>query len=380
MNVMYIAPRYHTNQIPIINGWINNGDKVLFLSQYKGGTEDYSTLKPVTLGYSKSFMLLIKLYCLANRKSTQEYMSSFGIHTKYGWFPVSKFLRVLNDFKPDVIILRERCIYNVLAYFLSSRRKIPCVLYHQNPLWDIPRKNTIKKKIIHRFFPKLSYTPVLGVESENTAKVKNTFYLPFVIEPRIKPTQKVYFQNDVINILCIGKYEKRKNHIMLVSALKRSDSKNVKLTIIGECLTKSQQEYYDQIKEYLKSESMESIVTIKQNLTQDEIYKEYEGADLFVIPSTGEFASISQLEAMACSLGVICSDKNGTSCYVESGINGYLFDDNNEESLVEVICKSLCDKEKIVEMGLKSYKLVLEKHTFEQYRNKICEIISRSLE
>lgn len=380
MNVMYIAPRYHTNQIPIINGWINNGDKVLFLSQYKGGTEDYSTLKPVTLGYSKSFMLLIKLYCLANRKSTQEYMSSFGIHTKYGWFPVSKFLRVLNDFKPDVIILRERCIYNVLAYFLSSRRKIPCVLYHQNPLWDIPRKNTIKKKIVQIFSPKISYTPVLGLESENTVKVKNTFYLPFVIEPRMKPTQKVYFQNDVINILCIGKYEKRKNHIMLVTALKRSDAKNVKLTIIGECLTKSQQEYYDQIKEHLKSESMESIVTIKKNLTQDEIYKEYEGADLFVIPSTGEFASISQLEAMACSLGVICSDKNGTSCYVESGTNGYLFDDNNEESLVEVICKSLCDKEKIVEMGLKSYKLVLENHTFEQYRNKICEIISRSLE
>lgn len=380
MNVMYIAPRYHTNQIPVVEGWIKNGDQVLFLSQYNGVTEDYSALEPLTLGYSKSFMVLLRIYCFFTRRLITEYISGFGIHTKYGWFPVKEFLRVLENFKPDVIILRERCIYNVLAYVLSRWRKIPCVLYHQNPLWDIVMKNTIKNKVLQIFFPKYSYTPVLGLESTNKVKRKNTFYLPFVINPKIEPTKKTYFRNDVVNIICIGKYEKRKNQVMLVAALKKSGVRNARLTIVGECVTKSQIEYFNQINEYIKSEKMEEIVTTKQNLTQDEIYKEYERADLFILPSTGEYASISQLEAMACSLGVICSDTNGTSCYIEPDVNGYLFHDNNEVSLVEVISKIIDDREKIVKIGYNSYYRVLEKHSFESYKSNICEIINRSLE
>ena len=35
MKVMYVAPRYHTNQIAIMKGWIERGDKVAF---YLGNT------------------------------------------------------------------------------------------------------------------------------------------------------------------------------------------------------------------------------------------------------------------------------------------------------------------------------------------------------
>ena len=40
MRVLYVAPRFHTNQIPIIRGWVKNGDQVLFISQFSGAVED----------------------------------------------------------------------------------------------------------------------------------------------------------------------------------------------------------------------------------------------------------------------------------------------------------------------------------------------------
>ena len=65
MRVLYVAPRFHTNQIPIIRGWVKNGDQVLFISQFSGAVEDYTDLQPVVLGYSKLFEWSI------DRKSTR---------------------------------------------------------------------------------------------------------------------------------------------------------------------------------------------------------------------------------------------------------------------------------------------------------------------
>ena len=380
MNVMYIAPRYHTNQIPLMDGWIKNGDSVLFLCQYQGGTEDYSTLKPVTLGYSGFFRCIMKLYCRSKNQILEEYMSNFGVHSKYGWFPMKKFVKLLSEFKPDLIILRERCIYNVFAYLIGVHYRIPCILYHQNPLWDFPKEDGIKSKVTSVFLPKDSFTPVLGIQTEKMQKRPRTRYIPFVMEPRVSPNEKKYFKEDSIHILSIGKYETRKNHKMLIQVIKSVGIENIRLTIVGECVTNAQKAFRTELEDHINREGMENIVVLRENLTRADIQEEFKNADLFILPSTGEFASISQLEAMACSLAVVCSDKNGTACYIEPGNNGYLFQDNNEESLMIVMQDLLLDKTKIIRMGRASYQLVLERHTFRQYREKICEIISGSLE
>ena len=46
MKVLYLAPRYHTNQAAIMKGWIENGHEVRFISQYAGKVEDYACIKP----------------------------------------------------------------------------------------------------------------------------------------------------------------------------------------------------------------------------------------------------------------------------------------------------------------------------------------------
>ena len=101
--------------------------------------------------------------------------------------------------------------------------------------------------------------------------------------------------------------------------------------------------------------------------------QQYECADLFVIPSTGEPASISQLEAMAFSIPVICSDTNGTACYVENGQNGYQFEDQNADSLQACIEIFLKNPSKINDMGRNSSQYLKQNCQFKNYYAGIME-------
>jgi len=49
---LFLAPRYHTNQIGIIRNLIKNKHKVFFNSLYKGKIEDHSLIKPFNLPQS----------------------------------------------------------------------------------------------------------------------------------------------------------------------------------------------------------------------------------------------------------------------------------------------------------------------------------------
>lgn len=122
---------------------------------------------------------------------------------------------------------------------------------------------------------------------------------------------------------------------------------------------------------------MEDYAEIKTNLPRKDMDAEYAGADLFVIPSTGEPASVSQLEAMSFSLPVICSDKNGTACYVEDGVTGYLFRDMDEADLLKKLDRMLSEKDRIPEMGAAGYRAVMEKYGFDRYYDSVMKVLER---
>ena len=83
--------------------------------------------------------------------------------------------------------------------------------------------------------------------------------------------------------------------------------------------------------------------------------------DLFVLASRDEPAAVSHLEAMAHSLPVVCSDANGTSCYVRHGENGFIFRSGDIDDLTACIERVIKDREHLLEMGRRSYELVLSR-------------------
>ena len=377
MKVVYVAPRFHTNQIPIIEGWKHRGDSVYFISQYQGKTEDYSVLTPVVLGYAPLSSFINKLY----QKILQKDKESANIEyfqTHYG-FPAKRSLRkLLDQIKPDIMILRDRSIYNVRVYRLGHKMKIPCILYNQTPLWESEKvKNDLLHRLIRKNSPLYRFTPVLGKKEGGTVR-GNSFYIPFAMKTAVSIQdleKKREKKSEKIRILCIGKFETRKNHLMLLETfLTLYKEFSIELYLVGEVSTNHHRTYYKKVNEFICRHHLEECVITKVNLSRTEVMAEYMEADLFILPSTKEFASISQLEAMSYALPVICSDENGTANYVENGINGYLFKDNDQESLCRTIRLVLKDRDMLRRMGQSSYELVKRKYNAERYIEKILEI------
>ncbi|MGL5259145.1 MAG: hypothetical protein ACRC7V_03460, partial [Lachnospiraceae bacterium] len=113
MRIAYVAPRYHTNQVPIIKGFVEEKDEVLFISQYQGKSEDYSYGQPYILGYSPFFMMLYKGYYLINKKKLKHSSFVEAFQMRYGIPPINTLKKLLKEMQPEIVILRERSIYNI---------------------------------------------------------------------------------------------------------------------------------------------------------------------------------------------------------------------------------------------------------------------------
>lgn len=379
MRVLYVAPRYHTNQIPVVKGWLENGHKVMFISQFRSTPEDYSVLEPVILGYCRPINMIIHMAAKLRYRSRYTVEKEYALKTKAGLPPIRKMKQYIKEFAPEVMILRERSIYNIPFYQFARKHNISCILYNQSPIWDNKNRDRgLGHRLLLRFLPKARMSPVLGRNGDGNVKTKDSYYVPFVIEPRIMPDEKRHFVDGKTHVLCVGRYEKRKNLFLLLDVIRElSELYPLQLTIIGEATDQHQMEYYDKLQKKTREYKMEGNVCLLKNLSIEEMYKEYENADIFVLPSTRERASVSQLEAMSCCVPVICSDTNGTSCYVVEGKNGYVFRDMDKQDLKQKIQLAVSDKEKLVSMGINSYNETIEKYRFPNYYHSILDIINR---
>lgn len=388
MKFLYIAPRYHTNQMDIMKGLTEQGHEVCFITHYAALIEDYSCVTPIVLGYSKLYQFIDFLYVKVIHRKDPE---AIVYKIRHGFPPLRKLKKLICGFEPDLVILRERSMYSIAAYLICRKKGYPCILYNQNPLWSEPVKTDIMHRVVNRMTPALRMTPVMGEKKPGTAIRENDYFVPFVIDPQRAPEERSYFRDDTVHILCIGKYEIRKHHLMLLEAVEKLLERcrneesgdrirgGIKLTLIGEATNHFQKEYCEQVRRYVSDHHMGDIVTVKTNVPRDRMEAEYLAADVYVIPSTREMASVSQLEAMSYSLPVICSDRNGTACYVEDGMTGRLFRDCDREDLEQKLAAMVSDREEIKRMGAAGYRALVEKYHFKRYYDTIMEMRERIL-
>ena len=83
---------------------------------------------------------------------------------------------------------------------------------------------------------------------------------------------------------------------------------------------------------------------------------------------------------MSCSLPVICSDTNGTACYVEEGVTGCQFRDCDGADLERKLDLMFSDQNRMKEMGAAGYRAVVEKYDFDHYYESVMAMRQRILE
>lgn len=374
MRVLYVAPRFHTNQVPVVRGWLHGGHQVMFISQFAGKNEDYADLQPVVMGYSALFNAFMYLYKWLIQRGHLTEKQEFDIRIKAGFPPLFKMIHFMRGFRPDLVILRERSLYNIPAYLFCRVKHIRSLLYNQSPLWDGKnREDHFSHRLLRVMLPKQRITPVYGnQEATGATKTKDSFFVPFVAEPFLKRAENSYCREEIVRFICIGRYEERKRLFMLVDAVMDflRQGKMI-LEIAGEAVDEEQKAYYAKLQTYIREQGVKHCVKLSANLPREQVFELYCRADVFVLPSTKERASIAQLEAMSCSVPVICSDTNGSACYVKNGVNGYLFRDDDVDDLKEKIAYLIENQQLISQMGQAGYLMVKEQYNFENYYEAI---------
>lgn len=377
MKVLYMSHRYHTNQTTIMKGWKENGHEVRFLSQYAGKVEDYTYVQPIVVGYSRLFMAFDYLYVHVIKRKDP---AAIDMKLKCGIPPLFRLAKYIKEFHPDIAIIRERSIYTICMNAICRLYHIPTILYNLSPVWDKPKKMDLAHKIVWSLTPKYRMTPtnLVGIDFTGLVKDEYGYWAPFLMEPQAAPEERSYFAGGRINIFCIGKYQERKNHQMMIEAVEELLPKyDLHLTIAGEISNAFHEEYYQKVVNYVKNHQLEDRVTFLVNLNRQQVSEEYKKADLYVVPSTGEPASITVIEAMAHSIPAISGTDNGTASYIDYGKTGYVFEDNDKEDLKDKLEKIICDRDNLMKMGAAGYQHVMDHFQFKNYYERIEEIQER---
>ena len=354
MHFLFTAPRYHTNQHFAVKSLLDAGHQVTFLALSKGQSEIYDALHPAILTESST-------------------MRAFGVSAP----PLLNLWRAMWRLIPDAVVVRNpNSAFGVMTVAMARLMRHTVIFYSQTPMH---RRLTLWRRLARsvpaRFAGAKWITPVLGSSDVCPPAFSAMRYVPFVMEPQTAPAQKRWFRDGAINVLCLGKMEVRKNHRMFLHAIASlSEMHPVRATVIGECTTSEQQRELRDLEDLRSALGLSGKVCFKTNLSYWDVHLEYARHDLFVLPSRDEPAAVSHLEAMSHSLPVICSDSNGTQCYIRPGENGYVFRTDDSDNLVECMETIISDRSRLKEMGARSYELVVSEHSPERFLQALLSI------
>lgn len=173
---------------------------------------------------------------------------------------------------------------------------------------------------------------------------KNIYYLPGIgidlekfhvgsVETKEKKRQELGLHTNDIFLLSVGELSDRKNHVVVIEAMKHlvQNHPQLKYFICGQ--GEKQQELQQLIHNY----HLEDHVKLLGFRT--DVVELCQAADVFVFPSKQEGLPVALMEAMACGAPVVCSRIRGNTELVDDGVNGYLVGIYKSEEYVQSIEK-----------------------------------------
>lgn len=333
MKILFVAPRYHTNQ----HGWVstlqNTGYHVRFISFWKlEQWEHYEALEPIvaeTKHLPRAICGLIDAWLKLQGKITR---------AQYHYWPnYHRFKAQILQERPNLIIVRDAVSpLSLVTFWIARKEGIPAILYNQHP---IEASENFKTRLLQRLglVPRFRVTPTRTTEMEHNPTT-NAHYLPLIVDFSFEIKDKTYQNNQRLNILSAGKLSQpRKRLRLLVQALAiLRGHLSFHLTIVG-ALAENDTDEYQRLVAEIKALDLSDHITIKKNVPYEEMQNLYRQHDIFVLPSINEPYAISPLEAMAFGLPVILTESNGARGIIDHGSNGEVIPNDDVSALAQAI-------------------------------------------
>jgi len=191
--------------------------------------------------------------------------------------------------------------------------------------------------------------------------------------PNVSPIDD--FGDGKLNILFVGRLEKRKGADYLLDAYKRvkGEIPNSRLIIVGPG-TRLRKKYERQVTQ----NGLDDVV-FAGYVSYDELPRYYKTADIVCSPATGrESFGIVLLEAMAVGKPVVASNIEGYASVVTHGVDGLLVPPKDGEMLAQALISLVTDKSLRQQMGAKG-RLKASDYSWEHVAQKILDYYVRVL-
>jgi phosphatidylinositol alpha-mannosyltransferase len=156
--------------------------------------------------------------------------------------------------------------------------------------------------------------------------------------PDVAPIDE--FCDEKVNILFVGRLEKRKGLDYLLDAYQqvRSEMPNSRLIVVGPG-TRLRRGYERRV----RRDHLEDVVFVGQ-VPYEELPRYYKTADIFCAPATGrESFGIVLLEAMALGKPVVASNIEGYASVVTDGVEGLLVPPKDDRALAQALLSLMSD-------------------------------------
>jgi glycosyltransferase involved in cell wall biosynthesis len=167
----------------------------------------------------------------------------------------------------------------------------------------------------------VEYFKGLGVKSE---KIHRFGYFR-----NVEKTYKNHAINPVTSFIFVGQLIERKGILTLLESIKTLVEKTsfFHLTIIGSG------ELEPILKAYIKSNSLQKLVTLQGAINSKNVVNHIQKADLLILPSTFDGWGLVVNEALQCGIPALISDQCGAKELIIHGKNGLIFQSQNAISL-----------------------------------------------
>lgn len=327
------------------------------------------------------------LVCQEKGKSKQEYINgvkilragSLGVFSSV---PISfSFIRQLRRLSREMDVIQFHMPFPLgdLACLLSGYKGKVVVWWHS----DVVRQKTLMKfyrPIMERFLKRADVIIVATQGhidgSDYLPKYKEKcVIIPFGVDQLIEQRADEYWNNkltvkkDMVRFLFVGRLVYYKGCDILIEAFRKVS--NAELVMVGSG------ELEEVLKQQTNKYGMDNRVHFLGSIDDDQLSREFEVCDVFVLPSVlkSEAFGLVQIEAMAYGKPVINTNLPSGVPYVSiDGITGLTVEPSNSDTLAEAMQWMVDHEVERLAMGKMARERVKETYRMENMLNSVRKV------
>ncbi len=318
--------------------------------------------------------------------TTKDYFQKSKVE-KYNYKVTS---RILSQFNPDIVYIWNQQAISIAPALAVENLGIPKV-FDFGDFWYKKYISKDKSKMLKQFVKKLTPSTISGIpkwdnvisvsqwmgnQLESDLKPARIKVIPRGFSPdRIEESNK---DKDKLKLIFSGRLDEKKGLHICLKALEILIQKHPSLKFHFDIFGDGDENYVSKCLDLVFDYKLDDYVTF--NGRTDSIFKEYAKSHILLMPTmaTETFGRVI-IEGMAHENVVISSNQYGPAEIIEDGVDGFLINPNDAETMAEYIDLLNRDVDKRNLLAQNAKLKVLEKYNLETINKQREDILKEEV-